>query len=232
MPNIAPICKVKAVESYGAEITFVEPEDEVMDRTLIDLSEKLGAKIVHPTEERWVMAGQGSIAVELLDQLEDKNIDAVLIPVGGGGMISGMAVHIKSIRPDIKIIAVEPKLGDDCYISKKSGKLTPNASYSKTIADGVRVSIGPNTWPIIRDLVDDVYLLSEQEIVQGWQMGMERLKVVLEPTAGLGLAAANSEKFYEYVQTKFGSKIENIAVVLCGGNVDLGKVSEIVEAHL
>ena len=238
MPDISPKCKVNAVKSYQglnpnseSEIIFCEASDQARTGTCEKMCQKHGGIIIHPSENPLVIAGQGSIAVELAQQTENlKNIDAVVIAVGGGGMISGMATHLKSIKPDLKIIGVEPKLADDCYNSKQAGKIIPNETYPKTIADGVRTTIGPNTWPMIRDLVDDIYCFSEKEIVEGWMLGMERLKTVIEPTAGLCVAAAVSDGFYDFLNEKYGGTIENIAVVLCGGNVDIGKISEIAKS--
>ncbi|XP_067165951.1 serine racemase isoform X1 [Apteryx mantelli] len=124
--------------------------------------EETGGIMVHPNQEPAVIAGQGTIALEVLEQVPEVN--ALVVPVGGGGMIAGIAVAVKALRPDVKVFAAEPCNADDCYQSKLRGELTPNLHPPDTIADAVKTSIGANTWPIIRDLVDDVLTVSEQEI--------------------------------------------------------------------
>ena len=140
-------------------------------------------------------------------------------------MIAGMAMFLKKYDKNIKVIALEPELANDCSLSKQANKLIPNKVYPKTIADGVRTSIGDNSWPIIRDFVDDVFEMSDEEIIEGWRLGMERLKILLEPTAGLGIAAVTNERFLK----KYGH-LKNVAVVICGGNVDIKKISSFFES--
>ncbi|CAM4678941.1 unnamed protein product [Caretta caretta] len=164
---------------------------------------------------RAVIAGQGTIALEVLQQVPQ--ITALVVPVGGGGMVAGIAVAVKALRPDIRVYAAEPCNADDCYRSKVTGELTPNLHPPDTIADGVKTSIGPNTWPIIKDLVDDVLTVTEEEIQQATQLVWERMKLLIEPTAGVGVAAVLSEQFRSVSQ--------NICIVLCGGNVDLGSLA-------
>jgi len=222
MPSNSPDCKVSAVKSYGANVIFCEPNDEARTSTSERIAKENSGLIIHPNQDPMVIAGQASIAIELVEQLNALKFkpDAVLVPVGGGGMIAGMAMFLKNFDKNIKVIALEPEMANDCALSKKAGKLIPNAVYPKTVADGVRTSIGDNSWPIIRDFVDDVFEISDVEIIEGWRLGMERLKVLLEPTAGLGVAAVTSKRFRE----KY-SELKNVAVVLCGGNVDIKKIS-------
>ncbi|XP_032933929.1 serine racemase isoform X2 [Catharus ustulatus] len=176
--------------------------------------QETGGVLVHPNQEPAVIAGQGTIALEVLEQAPQVN--AVVVPVGGGGMVAGIAVAIKALRPDVKVFAAEPSNVDDCYQSKVRGELTPNLHPRDTIADAVKTSIGPNTWPIIRDLVDDVLIVSEEEIKRATWLVWERMKLLIEPTAGVGLAAVLSEQF----QAVPGD-VQNVCIVLCGGNVDL-----------
>ncbi|NWW44722.1 SRR racemase, partial [Pedionomus torquatus] len=147
-------------------------------------------------------------------------VNAVVVPVGGGGMIAGIAVAIKALRPDVKVFAAEPRNADDCYQSKVRGELTPNLHLPETIADAVKTSIGPNTWPIIRDLVDDVVTVSEEEIKRATRLVWERMKLLIEPTAGVGVAAVLSERFQAVPRD-----VENVCIVLCGGNVDLSSLT-------
>ncbi|XP_037736627.1 serine racemase isoform X2 [Chelonia mydas] len=151
---------------------------------------------------------------------EVPQINALVVPVGGGGMVAGIAVAVKALRPDIRVYAAEPCNADDCYRSKVTGELTPNLHPPDTIADGVKTSIGPNTWPIIKDLVDDVLTVTEEEIQQATQLVWERMKLLIEPTAGVGVAAVLSEQFRSVSQ-----EMKNICIVSCGGNVDLGSLA-------
>ncbi|XP_078284156.1 serine racemase-like isoform X5 [Rhinoraja longicauda] len=169
-----------------------------------------------PACKKAAMAGYGAILIECEPSDQVPDVQAVVVPVGGGGLISGIAVAIKTLRPDVKIYAAEPENADDCYRSKRSGQLTPNARPPVTLADAVKTSVGPNTWPIIRDLVDDVFTVSEQEIQSATRLVWERAKLVIEPTAGLGVAAILSRRF-----RGLPGGLRKVCVVLCGGNVDL-----------
>ncbi|XP_036052754.1 serine racemase isoform X3 [Onychomys torridus] len=153
-------------------------------------------------------------------------VDALVVPVGGGGMIAGIAITIKALKPSVKVYAAEPLNADDCYRSKLKGELTPNLHPPETIADGVKSSIGLNTWPIIRDLVDDVFTVTEDEIKYATQLVWERMKLLIEPTAGVGLAAVLSQHF----QT-VSPEVKNICIVLSGGNVDLTSLSWVKQAE-
>ncbi|XP_033924568.1 serine racemase isoform X1 [Melopsittacus undulatus] len=163
VPRTAPHCKQDAIRSYGATLVPCEPSDESRAETAARVVRETGGVMVHPNQEPAVIAGQGTIALEVLEQVPEVN--AVVAPVGGGGMIAGIAIAIKALRPDVKVFAAEPCNADDCYQSKLRGELTPSSPHPReTIADAVRTNIGPNTWPIIRDLVDDVLTVTEEEI--------------------------------------------------------------------
>ncbi|XP_030328805.1 serine racemase isoform X6 [Strigops habroptila] len=162
VPHTAPHCKQAAIRAYGATLVLCEPSDESRAETAARVVRETGGVMVHPNQEPAVIAGQGTIALEVLEQAPEVN--AVVVPVGGGGMVAGIAVAIKALRPDVKVFAAEPCNADDCYQSKLRGELTPSLDPRETIADAVRTNIGPNTWPIIRDLVDDVLTVSEEEI--------------------------------------------------------------------
>uniref|UniRef100_UPI00398E6109 serine racemase-like isoform X2 n=1 Tax=Pristiophorus japonicus TaxID=55135 RepID=UPI00398E6109 len=162
VPRTAPACKKAAMLEYGARIVECEPSEQARaaaaSRTVVETQ----GVLVHPNQDPLVIAGQGTIGLEILQQVPD--VQAVVVPVGGGGMISGIAVAIKAQQPQVKIYAAEPENADDCYRSKRSGQLTPNTQPPMTVADAVKTSIGANTWPIIRDLVDDVFTVGEEEI--------------------------------------------------------------------
>ncbi|XP_019143174.2 serine racemase, partial [Corvus cornix cornix] len=214
VPRTAPQCKQDAIRAYGATLVPCEPSDKSRAETAARVVQETGGVLVHPNQEPAVIAGQGTIALEVLEQAPEVN--AVVVPVGGGGMVAGIAVAIKALRPDVKVFAAEPCNVDDCYQSKVRGELTPNLHPRDTIADAVKTSIGPNTWPIIRDLVDDVLTVSEEEIKRATWLVWERMKLLIEPTAGVGLAAVLSEQFQAVPRD-----VQNICIVLCGGNVDL-----------
>ncbi|XP_041279079.1 serine racemase isoform X2 [Onychostruthus taczanowskii] len=193
VPRTAPQCKQDAIRAYGATLVPCDPSDKSRAETASSVVQETGGVLVHPNQEPAVIAGQGTIALEVLEQAPQVN--AVVVPVGGGGMVAGIAVAIKS---------------------KVRGELTPNLHPRDTIADAVKTSIGPNTWPIIRDLVDDVLTVSEEEIKRATWLVWERMKLLVEPTAGVGLAAVLSEQFQAVPQD-----VQNVCIVLCGGNVDL-----------
>ncbi|XP_043857879.1 serine racemase isoform X2 [Dromiciops gliroides] len=214
VPRTAPSCKKSAIRGYGATIVDCEPNDESRTAVAARIMQQTEGTMVHPNQAPAVMAGQGTIALEVLKQVP--KMDALVVPVGGGGMISGIAVTVKALRPEVKVYAAEPLNADDCFQSKLKGKLTPNPSPPDTIADGVKSSIGPSTWPIIRDLVDEVFTVTEDEIKNATQLVWERMKLLIEPTAAVGVAAVLGKHFQ-----KVGPNVQDVCVVLSGGNVDL-----------
>ncbi|NXI72040.1 SRR racemase, partial [Anseranas semipalmata] len=218
VPHTAPRCKQAAIRAYGATLVPCEPTNKSRAETAARVVQETGGVMVHPNQEPAVIAGQGTIALEVLEQVPEVN--AVVVPVGGGGLIAGIAVAIKALRPDVKVFAAEPRNADDCYQSKVRGELTPNLHTPDTIADAVKSSIGENTWPIIRDLVDDVLTVSEEEIKRATRLVWERMKLLIEPTAGVGVAAVLSEQFQAVPRD-----VENVCIVLCGGNVDLSSLT-------
>ncbi|KAM4795582.1 serine racemase [Rhinophrynus dorsalis] len=215
IPRTAALCKKAAICAYGAQIVECDPTDESRAEVAARIVNETRGVLVHPNQDPDVIAGQGTIGLEVLQQVP--GVEALVIPVGGGGMLAGIAIAVKALKPDVKIYAAEPLNADDCYRSKINGILTPNLQPPTTIADSVKTSIGPNTWPIIRDLVDDVFVVSEEEIKVATQLVWQRMKLLIEPTAGLGLAAVLTIRFQEATHN-----LQNICVVLCGGNIDLG----------
>ncbi|KAF4012205.1 hypothetical protein G4228_004046 [Cervus hanglu yarkandensis] len=162
VPETAPNCKKLAIQAYGASIVYGEQSEESRENMTKRIVEETEGIMVHPNQEPAVIAGQGTIAMEVLHQVP--LVDALVVPVGGGGMLAGIAITVKALRPSVKVYAAEPLNADDCYQSKLKGELTPNPYPPETIADGIKSSIGLNTWPIIRDLVDDVFTVTEDEI--------------------------------------------------------------------
>ncbi|XP_063967958.1 serine racemase-like [Lytechinus pictus] len=218
MPETAPQCKVKAVKGYGAEVIRCRPTEESRRTTGEEVQRRTGAHFFSPSQTYDVIAGQGTIGLELLEQVS--GLDAVIVPVGGGGMISGIAAAVKSKNPAIKVFAAEPKNADDCFRSFQAKKLIPlPPGPVDTVADGLRVSIGESTWPIIEKYVDDVITVTENEIKDATRYIWQFMKLFIEPSAGVGVAAALSQEFSQKSQD-----LKNVAVILCGGNVDVDSV--------
>ncbi|XP_072496071.1 serine racemase isoform X2 [Notamacropus eugenii] len=214
VPRTAPSCKKSAIQGYGATIVDCEPSDESRTAVAARIVKQTEGTMVHPNQSPAVMAGHGTIALEVLEQVP--TVDALVVPIGGGGMISGIAITVKALRPEVKVYAAEPCNADDCFQSKVKGELTPNPSPPVTIADGLKSSIGPYTWPVIRDLVDEVFTVTEDEIKHATQLVWERMKLLIEPSAAVGVAAVLGKRF----QTEIPAT-QDVCVVLSGGNVDL-----------
>src|SRR5437879_4153919 len=210
MPSNSAKVKIRAVESYGAHIVFCEPTEEARESTCAEVIKKTGATLIHSFENEDVMAGQGTAAVELLEQVSD--LDLVMCPVGGGGLLAGTAVAAKSMRPKIKVIAVEPANADDAAQSFRAGRrLVTEKKF--TIADGLRTNIGERTFPIIQRYVDDIVTVSEQAIVSAMRTIWETMKTIIEPSAALPYAAI--------LENKIDVNRKRVGIILTGGNVDL-----------
>ncbi|MFH1942527.1 MAG: pyridoxal-phosphate dependent enzyme, partial [bacterium] len=209
MPSNAPPVKVAAVETYGGQITFCEPKPRAREETAERVVQETGATLVHPSNDLPVIAGQGTAALELLEKVGD--LDFILTPLGGGGLLSGTAVAVKGSNPKIRVVGCEPKNADDAYRSIRAGRIL-SSENPDTIADGLRTSLGSNTFPIIRDLVDDIVLAAEEEIIRAMQTVFERMKIVIEPSSAVPVAVLLSNKL----------RIEGkgVGVILSGGNVD------------
>lgn len=213
MPGNAPEIKKLAVSGYGAHITYCEPTLQAREDTLAQVIERTGATPIHPYNYAPVICGQGTAAIEFLEELPGLNI--IMTPVGGGGLLSGTSISAKAIKPGIKVIAGEPKNADDAYRSFKSGKLYPSVNPN-TIADGLLTSLGELTFTIILRNVDDIITVSEDGIIKAMKLIWERMKIIIEPSAAVPVAAVleNPEIF----------KGEKIGIILSGGNVDLTKL--------
>ncbi len=212
MPSDALAVKRRAVEGYGARVIECEPTLEARDTTAEAVIAETGATFIHPYDHPDIIAGQGTSALELLAQVPQ--LDAIVVPVGGGGLISGICVAAKGIDPGIRIFAAEPLGADDAARSKAAGKLIPQTGPD-TIADGLLTSMGELTWPIIRDHVERVITVSEEEIVAAMRLAWERAKLLIEPSAAVAVAAVLSDTF------RATEGIDRVGVVLSGGNVDL-----------
>jgi len=216
MPSNAPAVKRAAVESYGGIITLCDPTLAAREAGLADVVARTGAVPIPPFDHPMVIAGQGTIACEILEDVPD--VDTIVAPVGGGGMIGGIAIATRALSPRTRVIAAEPAGAADAALSKRTGLRQPMLS-PQTVADGLRTSLGELTFPIVRDLVDEVIVVEEHEIVAAMRLVWERLKVVIEPSAGVGVAAMLRD------DVRRRSDLGTTAVVLCGGNVDVSALS-------
>lgn len=210
MPENAPEIKKKAVKSYGAEISFCKPTLEARESTLQKLIKQNGAVFIHPYDNAQIISGQATAALELLQDYND--LDIVMAPVGGGGLISGTAIATKEFNSKIKVFAAEPKMADDAYRSFKSGMLLPSTNPN-TIADGLRTSLSNLTFKIISDKVDDILTVSEKSIITAMRLIWERMKIIIEPSSAVPLAAV--------LENPLLFKDKKTGIILSGGNVDL-----------
>ena len=215
MPRNAPKVKIQAVEGYRANITLCEPTLKARRETLEKIAEKTGAYIVHPFNEPKVIAGQGTCAMEMIEDIGD--LDAICAPVGGGGLMSGTCIAARSMLPNVRLFGAEPKGADDAYQSLKKGKLIPQ-NNPKTICDGLLTSMGENTWNILKDHLEDIITVSDEEVVTAMKLIWERMKIIIEPSCATPLAAVLTPEFREL------ENIETIGIILTGGNVDLSKL--------
>ena len=210
MPQNAPRVKINAVRDYGAEIVFCESTIQARTETANRVVSETGATFIHPYNHPDVMAGQGTCAKEFLEDIP--GLDVIMAPVGGGGLISGTAIAAKHLKPDIKVYGAEPELADDAYRSFHSGKIEP-VLRTDTVADGLRTSLGELTFEAIRSHVDDIFTVSEKSIIRDMRAVWERMKIIIEPSCSVPLAAVRDQKI-----DLSGKKV---GIILTGGNVDL-----------
>ena len=212
MPSDAPAVKRRAVEGYGGIIHTCAPNLDAREETANAVAEETGATMIPPYDHPHVIAGQGTVGLELFEAVPD--LDAVCIPVGGGGLLSGITLALRELNPNIRIFAAEPEGADDAARSKAAGTLIPQTGPN-TIADGLKTSLGTYTWPVVRDLVEDVITIDESAIKDAMFLIWERMKVVIEPSAAVAPAVVMGETFKKL------KGIERVGLVLCGGNLDL-----------
>ena len=213
MPDNAPQVKKDAVAGYGGQISFCAPTLEAREATLRRVYEQTGANVVHPYNDERVIAGQGTATLELLDSVPE--LDVIIAPVGGGGLLSGTSIAAKGIKPGIRVIAGEPEMADDAYRSMKEGAIIPSQN-PRTIADGLLTSLGTLTFPIIRQNVEQIVTVSEQGIIEAMKFLWERSKIIIEPSATVAVGVLWEKKI-----ALTGLKV---GVILSGGNVDLAKL--------
>ena len=213
MPNNTPKNKIENVQRYGGEIFYCEPNIKSREDTLEKMIQKSGGSIIHPYNDEKIIAGQGTVAKELIEKVPD--LDAIICPVSGGGLLSGTLLAAKNLKPCIKVFGAEPENADDTYRSILNNKIMSNET-TDTIADGLRAQVGTVTFPIIKENVDKILLVSEEMIISSMYMIWQRLKIIIEPSCSIVLAALmlNSNKFLN----------KKVGLILTGGNYDLKQI--------
>ena len=214
MPDNSPQVKIKAVEGYGAQITFCKNTPEERESTVQKIVAETDATFIHPFNNYDVITGQATAAKELIEDVNEQ-LDVIIAPVGGGGLLSGTSLTAHYFSPETKVYAGEPEGAADAILSFRSGKIE-RAPYVKTIADGLLTYLGDKTFPIIREYVTDILTVSDEEIIEAMRYLWERMKMVVEPSGAVSLAAILKNK--ELFEGK------RIGIIISGGNVDLGKL--------
>jgi threonine dehydratase len=220
MPKNAPRVKVRAIEAYGGKITFCEPKVSSRNEVCARIQSETGAVLVHPFDNDQIIAGQATAAKELLEEIPD--LDAVFAPVSGGGLLSGTCLGAKGMRPGVLIFGCEPERADDAYRSLSSGTLQSLES-SDTIADGLRASLAPRTFAILRDNVERVLLASEEEIIAAMRTVWERMKIIIEPSSAVAIAPLLKADAVASLQlpARADGAPPKLGVIFSGGNIDL-----------
>jgi len=213
MPKTATQIKMNAVQGYGAKIIFCEPTLQAREGTLKKVVEETGATFIHPYDNYSIIAGQATCAKEIYDELN--NLDYIIAPVGGGGLLSGTCLSTKYFSPSTKVIGAEPKGADDAFRSIRDGKIYQSIN-PQTICDGLLTNLSDKTFSIIRNNVSEILAAEEESIINAMRMIWERMKIIIEPSSAVTLAVISENK------EKFTGK--KVALILSGGNVDLEKL--------
>lgn len=212
MPRNASPVKRRAVEDYGAKVILCEPTLEAREIGAAKALKESGGVLIPPYDHPDVIAGQGTAALEFLEQVP--RLEVLVAPIGGGGLIAGLTLAAKALNPRIKIIAAEPLGADDAARSKQAGRLILQTA-PRTLADGLLTSLGELTWPVVRDLVDRVVTVTDEEMIAAMRLLWERAKLLVEPSAAVALAAVLSDEFRSDVRE------HHVGIVLSGGNVNV-----------
>ncbi len=213
MPSNAPAVKIAAVKGYGAEVIECAPSLEAREKTCAQIQEKLNATFIHPSNDMNVILGQGTAAYEFIREIKD--LDYILVPVGGGGLLAGTAIATHYLLPESETLGSEPFGADDAYLSLKIGKIQPSVN-PRTIADGLLTQLGDKNFPIIRKYVSNIIRVEESEIIDAMKFIWERMKIVIEPSSAVAVAAL-FRKRERFLKKKVG-------VIITGGNVDMSKL--------
>jgi len=219
MPKVAPKSKIAAVQRYGGQIVWVEgkgevPTSEEYEATAERIRAETGASPVHPYNDPRTIAGQGTCTLEFLEQQGD--LDLLFAPVGGGGLLSGTALAAKSLKPALRVIGCEPEAVDDAQQSVRLGRIVPQLQPQRTIADGLRTSLGDLTFALITRYADEIVTVSEEAIVSAMRLAWETLKIVIEPSSAVPLAAV--------LEKRLPVAGKSVGIILSGGNVDLDRL--------
>jgi threonine dehydratase len=213
MPNTAPEVKKKAVAGYGAQITFCEPTQEARESNAARIMEETGATFVSPYNDYKVIEGQATATIEFLEEQTD--LDFLMVPVGGGGLLAGTALAALYLKPELQVYAGEPEGAQDAFLSMQKGEVV-RIDKPNTIADGLLTTVGDKNFPIIKQLVKGVLVVNDQEIIEAMRLIWERMKIIIEPSCAVPFAALLKNK------EKFANK--KVGIILSGGNVDLAKL--------
>jgi len=213
MPKTAPEIKKKAVQSYGAKITFCEPTLESREETAQKIIDETGAYLVHPFNNYSIITGQATAAYELIN--DSDKLDYILTPVGGGGLLSGTSLSTNYLSPHSRVIGCEPEGADDAFRSLRDGIIYPSEN-PKTICDGLLTSLGEITFKIIGQYVDEIITVDDEKIIEAMRLVWERMKIIIEPSSAVTLAVVMNNK------SKFENK--SVGIILTGGNVDLNNL--------
>ena len=224
MPSTAPLSKVTATKSYGANVILEGIVYDDAYAKAVELQKETGATFLHPFNDKYVIAGQGTISLEIFEQMNNQ-VDTIICPIGGGGIIAGVAVGAKALNPNVKIVGVQTANIPSMHESMKAGKVT-TAFRGTSVADGISVkTVGELTFNIVKDLVDEVVLVEEEEISQGLLFLMENQKVVSEGSGAVTTAAILSGKYKPKVN-------ENVVCIISGGNIDVNTLNRIIAIGL
>jgi len=213
MPKTATRVKVDAVHGYGAEVIFCEPNQKAREETVLQVQQRTGAVFIHPYNNLKVIEGQATCAKELIESRSD--LDAIFAPVGGGGLLSGTCLSAAYFGKDINVYAGEPEEVNDAFLSLQKGEIVP-ATGKISIADGLMTSLGNLTFPIIREQVSGIFTVTEAEIRQSTRFIWERMKIIIEPSSAVPLAAL--------LKTRELFKGKKVGIIITGGNVDFNHI--------
>ena len=215
MPNNVTEVKLEAVKGYGANVILCEPTLESRNATLSNVQEETKSHLVHPFNDPDVIAGQGTAALEMIEELD--TLDAIIAPIGGGGLMSGTCISARNLLPDVKLFGAEPMGADDAYHSLKKGRIVPQTNPD-TICDGLLTSLGELTWDILKDHLERIYRVTDDEVIDSMKIILEEMKIMIEPSCATAVAAVLSSEF------KTLKGLERVGVILTGGNIEKSKL--------
>ena len=217
MPSTALPVKRAAVEGYGGNVYVCEPNEKARRQRAEELVAETGGTLISPFDHPHVIAGQGTVTLELLDEVG--TLDAIIAPIGGGGLMSGTCIAGRGMKPGVRLFGAEPTGADDAARSLAAGELIPQTNPN-TICDGLLTSMGEVTWPIIRDHVETIFTVSDEQVIEAMRLVMQRMKIVIEPSAAVAVAAVLSDEF-KSLPLDASPTSGGVGVIISGGNVDL-----------